>query len=103
VFVDLSESNPHLTKGGIHLPENAAIELQPSGRVVSVGPGVMTAMGWDQPQVKVGDIVKFERSNRSPWVDKENYVVSVWAGDIIGVQREADIVRNRKPLTEAVR
>ncbi len=102
MLVDLSASQPNVTKGGVIIPENAIVELQPIGKVVSVGQGVMTSHGWDKPQVKVGDLVKFERG-RTPWVDKENGIIALWAHEIIGVEAEADLVRANGKLVEAVR
>ena len=54
--------------------------------------GVMTAHGWDSPMVKVGDTVIFERARSVP-VDKPNFIIALWAGDVLGIEREAEITR----------
>jgi co-chaperonin GroES (HSP10) len=92
VLVDVTRCIPGRTKGGLHLPENTKIDPLATGDVISVGPGVMTSQGWDAPLVRVGDVVQFERG-RASIMDRENNLVVVWAGDILAVDREADVSR----------
>jgi co-chaperonin GroES (HSP10) len=87
ILIDVSDYLPGKTKGGLHLPENTRVDPIGTGEVVSVGQGVMTAHGWDSPQVKVGDVVLFERA-RAQMIDRENYIVAMWAGEILGVKGE---------------
>src|SRR4051794_8367331 len=86
VLVDVSGSIPGKTKGGIQLPENTRIDPIGSGEVISVGPGVMTAHGWDAPQFNIGDKIIFERA-RGQVIDRENFIVALWAGEVLGVEK----------------
>lgn len=92
ILVDISENVPGFTKGGLKLPENTKIEPIGTGKVISVGPGVMTAHGWDAPMVTVGDRIIFERARTIP-IDKPNFIVALWAGDVLGVERETELSR----------
>lgn len=91
VLIDVSE-NHKSTK--IELPENVRVEPIARGTVISVGPGQMTTHGWEDPGVKVGDEVTFERA-RAHVLDKKNFIVALWAGEIMAVEADADLVRRR--------
>lgn len=97
VLVDVSASLPNRTKGGIQLPERTAVDPIGFGTVVSVGPGAMTAGGWDSNLLRIGDEVTFERA-RAHVIDRQNFIAAMWAGDVLAVTRESDIV-NPEPTT----
>jgi co-chaperonin GroES (HSP10) len=99
VYVDVSESVPGRTKGGLHLPDDTTVDQFAFGKVVSVGQGVMTAHGWDAPDVKVGERVMFDRrSVAGRFIDKDKFIAWLMWSEVIGVERNADIHRaNGKP------
>jgi co-chaperonin GroES (HSP10) len=92
IIVDFSRDVPGMTKGGIKLPENTRIDPIGTATVVSVGPGVMTAHGWDAPSLAVGDVVTFERT-RCQVLDRDNFIGVMWAGEVLGVKRDSDFPR----------
>lgn len=103
VLVDCSESVPGRSRGGIELPENVTVEPIATGVVLSVGQGVMTAHGWDAPQLRIGDRVQFERRAVRFTAGKQ-FIGALWAGDVIAVERDADLTRlngKHPQLTEA--
>ena len=101
ILVDCTMSIPGRTAGGLELPENMAVEPVAKGEVVTVGQGVMTQFGWDAPQVRVGDIIQFERRSVK-FLDGKKFIGALWAGEILAVERESDLSRvNGKQLVEA--
>ena len=74
-----------MTKGGLHLPDNAQVKST-KGEVVSVGPGRKTDDGQTiVPDVEVGQKVLYEKySGTEVKIDDQEYMV-VRSGEIIGI------------------
>ena len=82
-----------LSKAGIVLPEDVSVNPIAQATIVSVGPGVMTTHGWDSPQVKVGEQIIFYRVKGLPVPEIGESIVTIWAGDILAVERDGELSR----------
>ena len=92
IFVEVEPIG--VTKGGIQMPDNVEVSTVARGTVISVGPGVMTTMGWDAPRVVIGDEIVFPRVKGLPVPDAGKFIVTLWAGDILGVLSTEELPRH---------
>ena len=85
VLVKYSDE-PEKSAGGIFIPETAKEKPQ-KGEVIAVGAGKITDDGKVQAmEVKVGDIVLFEKYSGSKInMDKEEYLI-IREDDILGIE-----------------
>jgi len=67
-----------VTKSGIVLPDTAEKEKPQKGKVIAVGPGKINDQGKRiAPEVKVGDIVLFQKYSPSEIkIDNKDYLVA---------------------------
>ncbi|UCE71393.1 MAG: co-chaperone GroES [Nitrospiraceae bacterium] len=87
VLVKYSEE-PEKSSGGIYIPETAKEKPQ-KGEVIAVGSGKITDDGKVQAmEVKVGDIVLFEKYSGSKIkMDNDEYLI-IREDDILGIEEK---------------
>jgi len=87
VLVKYSDE-PEKSAGGIFIPETAKEKPQ-KGEIIAVGSGKITDDGKVQAmEVKVGDIVLFEKYSGSKInMDKEEYLI-IREDDILGIEEK---------------
>jgi chaperonin GroES len=84
VLVKYSDE-PEKSAGGIYIPDTAKEKPQ-KGEVIAVGPGKVSEDGKTRPMdVKVGDIVLFEKySGSKVHIDDQEYLI-IREDDILGI------------------
>lgn len=85
------EEEPPEKQSLIQLPDGTRFDTTLTGIVSSVGPGVMTAHGWDHPQMKVGDRVAWRRGHGIPFPPGGSHCICLWFGEVMAVERDGDI------------
>lgn len=100
LLIDVSKGNNMLkdgtvvTDGGLALPEGTQLSPLVRGTIISCGPGALAPSGdWDNPQIKKGDEVLFERLRSFLVPQAGERIVCLWMSDVIAVFREDDFPR----------
>lgn len=94
----LVEADPPESRRRIALPDGTTLDPVRTGTVVSVGAGVMTAHGWDYPQVKVGDRIAWMKGQGIPFPSWGANYFCLWLAEVMAVEKESDM----KPLAHLV-